>query len=321
MSGRPAVIIPSYNGAQKLTEALASLRQQTVEHTVVVVDNGSTDSTPSVLQESFPEVRVVRLSSNVGFARAVNRGVSECDEATIVFLNNDVLCEPPFVERLCAALEPGDGIVMAAGVLLSWTQPGRIDSAGVMFDRTLLAFDHLHGEPIEILEHGPPNPLGPTGGAAALDRSAFEAVGGFDEQFFAYLEDVDLVARILASGGRCRLEPKARALHRHSSTLGPGSRRKHELMGWSRGYIIGKYRLHRRPRLLARALLAELVITSGQVALDRTAIGFRARAAGLRSGLAAPDAKLPPLPPSALRVTVADALRRRLRRRRLAARH
>ncbi len=312
----PAVIIPSYNRAGELTAALSSLRRQTVEHDVVVVDNCSTDGTPELLAERFPEVRVVGLPENVGFGRAVNRGVAASDAETLVFLNNDVVCEPTFLERLCAQLDPPSGAVMAAGVLLDWVAPDRIDSAGVLFDRTLLAFDYLHGESIGVLDREVDDPLGPTGGAAAFDRAAFEAVGGFDERFFAYLEDVDLTARVIARGGRCRLAPGARARHRHSATLGPGSRRKNELMGWGRGYTIAKYRLHRYPGLLGRAALGEFVITLAQLVVDGTAVGLRARAAGFRAGLSVPSEALPPLPEGAVRLSPTEALRRRARQAR-----
>jgi len=312
---RPAVIVPSYNGAELLTRLLLSLARQTVEHEVVVVDNGSTDGTREVVEERFPETRLVALSGNVGFGRALNRGVRASTASTIVFLNNDVVCQPEFLERICLGLEPSSDVVMAGGVLVQAEHPNLIDSAGIEFDRTLLAYDYLRGDPVAVLDAGVPDPLGPCAGAAALDRAAFEAVGGFDERFFAYLEDVDLVVRMIAAGGSCRLVPGARALHRHSATLGSGSRRKNELMGWGRGYTLAKYRLHRRPRLFARALAAELVIASGQLLIDRTAVGFGARGRGFLAGLRVPPHPLPDVPTPTKAISLTGALRRRFRLR------
>jgi GT2 family glycosyltransferase len=277
------------------------LRRQTAEHDIVVVDNGSTDHTSRLLAQHYPEVTVVRLSENAGFGRAVNRGVAASRSGTIVLVNNDVVCEPTFVERLCAAIDPARGFVMAAGVLLDAERPSRVDSAGIMFDTTLLAFDYLSGEPVDILRPELPDPLGPCGGAAAFDRDAFDAVGGFDEAFFAYLEDVDLAVRLLARGGRCRLASGARCLHRHSATLGSASARKNALMGWSRGYILAKYRMHRQPRRFLRAAVGEVVIVSGQTIVDRTLTGVAARVEGFRTGLHAPSAEIPPLPVIAAR--------------------
>jgi GT2 family glycosyltransferase len=309
------VIVPSFNGAGRLPALLESLEAQTVDCEVVVVDNGSTDGTRDVLA-GFPRVRTLELPANAGFGPAVNQGAAATDAGVLVVVNDDAVYEPPFVERLAAALDPDEGVVMAAGVLLDAADPGTIDTAGVVVDRTLFALDHLHGRPASVLTGRVADPLGPTGGAAAYDRVAFDAVGGFDERFFAYLEDVDLSVRLLARGGRCRLVPDARGLHHHSATLGTRSRRKNALMGWGRGYTLAKYRLHRRPALFARALLSELVVASGQVVVDRTAAGVSARISGFRAGLRTPAEPLPVLPEAARRISVAEGLRYRLSRRR-----
>jgi GT2 family glycosyltransferase len=308
-----AVIVPSHNGAHRLPRLLDSLRRQTAGHEAIVVDNGSRDGTGAVVTARYPEVRLVRLAENAGFGRAVNQGVAASSAPMLVLVNDDTICEPDFVQRLCEALDASRGTVMAAAVLLDARDPGRIDSAGVMFDRSLLAYDYLHGEQVEVLARAA-DPLGPTGGAAAFDRSAFEAVGGFDEGLFAYLEDVDLAVRLISAGGHCRIAPAARALHEHSATLGAGSRRKNELMGWSRGYTIGKYRLHRHRGLLARCLVGELAIVSGQLAIDRTWVGLTARIRGFLAGTKAPAENLPALPRASRAITLGSALRQRSRR-------
>src|SRR5438093_4107959 len=118
---------------------------------------------------------------------------------------------------------------MAAGVMLEARQPSRIDTAGMQLDRTLLVFDYLNGEPVACLDQGVPDPIGPSGAAAAFDREAFLAAGGFDERLFAYWEDVDLVLRMRAGGERCALAAGARGTHDHSATLGSGSPQKNYL--------------------------------------------------------------------------------------------
>jgi GT2 family glycosyltransferase len=311
---RPLVIVPTFNGAERLPLLLESLRSQTVDHDVVVVVNASTDRTHELVRTRFPQVRVVVLDENVGFGAAVNRAATDAKSPVLVLVNDDAVCEAEFVERLAATIDPPRGIVMAAGVLLRDGDAGRIDSAGIVFDRTLFGLDHLTGQPLSALR-GAAEPLGPTGGAAAFDRRSFLRVGGFDERFFAYLEDVDLVARLIAAGGRCRLASEARAVHRHSATLGSGSREKNRLMGWSRGYTIGKYRVHRRPGLIARALLIETTIALGQLLIDGTGSGIGGRAAGFRAGRRAPAHQPPALPPEAPSFGVLYALRTRLARR------
>src|SRR3954451_10356739 len=101
---RGTVVIPTLNGRELLAEALSSLQAQTVGVDVVVVDNASTDGTAELVAERFPDVRVVRNDANLGFGRAVNRVALGLDADVLVLVNNDVVCEPTFVERLLAPL-------------------------------------------------------------------------------------------------------------------------------------------------------------------------------------------------------------------------
>jgi N-acetylglucosaminyl-diphospho-decaprenol L-rhamnosyltransferase len=224
-------------------------------------------------------VRVVELGENIGFGRAINRGVAEVPGDPVVLLNNDAVPEPRFVEALLAEL--GEGVDSVAGVLLQERAPELIDSAGVVADATLMGFDYLHGEPAGAAVAVPP-PLGPTGGAALYRREAFEALGGFDERIFLYYEDLDLALRLAANGGRCRLAAEARALHAYSASLGAASARKYARTGWSRGYMLRRYGVMRDPRLALRTLACEGALCAGQLLKDRTASGLRGRLEGWR---------------------------------------
>ena len=195
---RPAVYIPTFDGRERLERTLRSLEEQSRAVDVVVVDNGSSDGTAEMLAEEFPEVAVLTLERNLGFGPAINRAVREHPADPLILLNNDVECEPRFVEAMLDAA--AEGVRSVAGVLLQERAPGLIDSAGVVADRTLMGFDYLHGEPVEAATSAA-DPLGPTGGAALYDRAAFEAVGGFDERIFLYYEDLDLALRLAAAGG------------------------------------------------------------------------------------------------------------------------
>jgi GT2 family glycosyltransferase len=278
---RPAIYIPHHNGSERLAKTLRSLQAQSRPIDVVVVDNGSVDDSLSLLREEFPEVTVLALERNLGFGTALNRAVREHPADPLILLNNDVECEPRCVEALLDAA--AEGVQSVAGVLLQERSPGLIDSAGVVADRTLMGFDHLHGEPVEVAA-GAADPLGPTGGAALYDRTAFEAVGGFDERIFLYYEDLDLALRMAAAGGRCRLAAGARALHAYSASLGAGSRAKFARTGWSRGYMLRRYGVMSRPRDAARVLATEGAVCAGQLLMDRTAAGLRGRLRGWREG-------------------------------------
>jgi N-acetylglucosaminyl-diphospho-decaprenol L-rhamnosyltransferase len=307
------VYIPTFGG-ERLLPALRTLFVQTRPCPIVVVDNGSTDSSLDRVRSELPEVKIVELGRNRGFGPALNRAVHVHPSRLLVFLNDDVECEPRFLEAILDSIGPGVGMV--AGVLLQHRRPGLIDSAGIVVDRTLMAFDYLHGEPTNALEGAEP-PLGPTGGAALYRADDFLAAGGFDERIFAYLEDVDLALRLRRREVRCSLAVDARALHRHSSTLGSGSTGKNWHMGWTRGYMLRRYGVLRQARDVPRVLAAETVICGGQAIVDRTLAGVRGRASGWR---AARGLERRSIPADALsEMSLWSALRLRSRRRRLPA--
>jgi len=277
---RPTVYIPHFNGFGHLENALRSLAAQTRPVEVVVVDNGSSDGSPELLRERFPEVSLVELGRNLGFGPALNRAVAEHQGDPLILLNNDAEAEPRFVE---AILEAADGVETVAGVLVQQADPTLIDSAGVVADRTLMGFDYLHGEPLERAATAA-DPLGPSGGAALYRLEPFRAAGGFDERIFLYYEDLDLALRLRAAGARCRLASEARAVHAYSASLGAGSGEKYARTGWSRGYMLRRYGVMSRPGRAIRALGAEAAICAGQLVGDRTAAGLRGRLRGWRAG-------------------------------------
>jgi len=306
----PTVYIPNLDGGRRLLDALESLAAQTTSARIVVIDNGSTDGSATRAKEQFREVEVVELGSNLGFGRAINEGVRRVPGDPVILINNDCVCEPQLLEALLSEGATGASV---AGVLLRGGDPARIECAGVEVDVTLLALEYLLGEPVVAAEDAPP-PLGPSGGAGLYPLEAFSHVGGFDERIFAYLEDVDLALRLAVAGYECRLAPHARAVHAHSATLGSGSSAKNGLMGFARGYMLGRYRIMRDPRRAVRALACEAAILSGQAAIDRTVSGVPSRVRGFRVGRRLPARAVPV---GALkRSSTAEVLRRRSLRRR-----
>lgn len=307
---QPTVFIPNYDGEARIARALEGLRGQARPAAVVVVDNGSGDASVELVRERFPEAKLLELGANLGFGPALNRAVAAHPEADpVILLNDDAAPAPDFVAAL---LERLDGAEAVAGVMVQEPDPSRIDSAGVVADRTLMGFDYLHDEPVAAAATAP-DPLGPTGGAALYRRAAFEAVGGFDERIFLYYEDLDLALRLAAQGGRCRLAPEARAVHAYSASLGAASPGKYAATGWSRGYMLRRYGVTADPRLALPALAREGVLCAGQLLRDRTAAGLGGRLRGWRAagGLERRDADGAPLLDLGLRQAL--ALRRRRR--------
>ena len=307
----PTVYIPNFNGAERLSVLLESLRHQTLDSRIVVVDNGSDDGSAEMVRERFPEATVFVLPANLGFGKALNLAIAEHRGDPVLLLNNDIECEPGFIAAMCGALAPE--IEMVAGVLTDRDDPAVIDSAGVVADRrTLMAFDYLHGEPVDSARQAPP-PLAPTGGAALYRLETFESAGGFDEMIFAYYEDLDLGLRLRVAGARCALAPEARAAHLHSATLGSGTASKYALTGWSRGYLARRYGILRSPLGAARTLLREAVVCAGQILLDRTFSGTAGRIRGWRAGGSLPARPLPAT--GLLELPARAALLRAFRRR------
>lgn len=305
----PTVYIPTLRAGERLARTLEALERQQPRPEVVIADNSPDGAGGALARERFPWVRTAEFGENLGFGRALNRAVREQPGDPIVFLNDDVTVEPGFTQGLIDALQPGDDMV--AAVLLREREPERIDSAGVVADRTLLGFDYLNGEPVEALRSAP-DPLGPTGGAALFRRAAFERVGGFDERIFLYYEDLDLALRMRLAGSACRLAPAARGLHAYSETLGANTGRKYAMTGWSRGYLLRRYGIDHHPALLARALCAEAAICAGQIVGERTAHGLSGRLRGWRAGRSATPRQIPA--DGLLEISLREALALRRRR-------
>jgi len=261
------VLIPHHNRVDSLRETLRALERQTHRVPVRVVDNASTDGTSEMLEAEFPEVASTRLEENLGFGAALNRGTERSEADVLVFLNNDAVPDGRFCEELLA-VHAASGAEMVAACLRR--PDGRIESLGVELDRSLIAYDIGYGEALEgAAERHPDPPLAPSGGAAGFDREAFRAAGGFDEGFFAYLEDVDLGIRMRMLGMRCVLAPRAIAVHEHSATLGSGSTAKNRLLGSGRGRLARKYGANLTPAARARGVLIDGAVYAGKALIDR----------------------------------------------------
>ena len=299
-----SVIVPSLRGGEPLVRLVRGLAG-VAGLEVLVADNGLDRAVADAARAAG--ARVLPLGSNLGFGAAVNRGAQEASGDALVVLNDDVELEPGFVERLVAPLARAE---VVAGVLLRADAPGVIETAGTVIDAGLGPYDYLAGEPVSRLDEEVPPPLGPCGGAAAFRRDAFLDVGGFDEGFFAYGEDTDLALRLRAAGASCALARDARAIHLGSATLGYASLEKAKVVGYSRGYLLRKYGVLRRPGPAARAVTAELAASAALARRPRSLAPLRERVRGYR----ACRERAPWPDEGAFTVPLREGLRRRYRR-------
>lgn len=273
------VVIVSWKARAMTMRCLEHLGRQTVPHQLIVVDNASGDGTAEAIRERWPEALVIVNEDNVGFGRAVNQGAAAGTGDAIVLVNNDLFVEPDFLEQLVAPLAADRAVGQVAGLtLLPGEGPPRIDSAGVLLDRTLAGVNFLRHEPAEAATGREPSV--PSGGAVAYRRAAFDAVGGFDHHLFAYGEDVDLGLRIAAAGWTCRLASEARGVHLGGASMGKASPFQRRHSGTARGFLLGRYRLGATAML--RAAITELLVVSVDFARHRTLDSLRGRIAGWR---------------------------------------
>ncbi|MBY0432006.1 MAG: glycosyltransferase family 2 protein, partial [Rhodospirillales bacterium] len=220
---RVRVIVVNYNGGAWLAHCLENLQRQSLTaFEAVVVDNGSTDGSLAGVPAD-PRFQVMAMERNLGFAAANNVGAVGARTRWLAALNPDAFPEPDWLERLVTVAEAHPGCVMAGSTQLLDADPGLYDGTG---DNLLFLGFAWRGHYLKPVS-GPPHPSGeafaPCAAAALYDRAAFEAVGGFDEYFFCYAEDVDLAFRLRLMGGRCLQVGEAVVRHVSSGIVGRGS--------------------------------------------------------------------------------------------------
>lgn len=235
------VVIPNWNGRHLLPTCLAALDQQSFPgFEIIVVDNGSTDGSVEWLGKSFPSVRVLINQENLGFATAVNRGIRASDSQYMAILNSDTHVDHNWLTALVEAAEADRRIGMCASKMLFSDRPEVINSTGICVDLAGIAWDCRGGEADDDSDQAPRDVFGPCGGAALYRREMLEEIGLFDEDFFAYLEDVDLAWRARRAGWRALYVPSARVLHHHSATGVEGSPFKSFHLGRNKIWLLVK---------------------------------------------------------------------------------
>jgi GT2 family glycosyltransferase len=210
-----AVVVLNWNGKEYLTDCLASLRQQTYPgpRQLVVVDNGSEDGSASFVQGAFPEVRVIRSAVNLGFSAGNNLAARQLDTELVAFLNNDTRADPRWLEELVIAVTGAPDVACAGGKILSW-DGGRLDFGGGGATLTGFGLQLGFGEPATDGDSDK-DMLFACGGSMIVKRRPYLEVGGLDDDYFLFYEDVDLGWRFWLAGHRVRYAPRSVVYHRH----------------------------------------------------------------------------------------------------------
>jgi GT2 family glycosyltransferase len=220
-----SAIVVNWNGERLLDRCLTSLAGQTYgEREVILVDNGSTDDSVGFVRRRFPDVRIVALPENRGFAGGNCEGLKAAKGEFIALVNNDVRVEAQWLERLCAAMaEHPEAGICASKVLVEGTS--RINSAGSGVTTAGVGFNRGAGAPASAYER-PAWVFGGYGAAVLYRRTMLDDVGFLDEDFFLYEEETDLNFRAQLAGWKCLYVPDAVAHHLVGATANglPGVR-------------------------------------------------------------------------------------------------
>jgi GT2 family glycosyltransferase len=218
-----SIVIPNWNGKRFLAGCLDAIRRQSYPRIeTIIVDNGSTDGSLELIAEKYPEVRLVAFQTNTGFSPAVNAGIRAAAGRYVALLNNDTVVEPLWVEELVKALDRHPEVGSVGCKMLRSDDPAVLDGVGDSYPRGGLPGRIGNGERDEGHFDEPRYILGACAGAAMYRRELFDEVGMFDDDYFAYLEDIDLALRAQSAGYKCLYVPTARVCHVGCGTTGSG---------------------------------------------------------------------------------------------------
>ena len=230
---RLSVVILNWNGRRHLERYLPSVVAHTAgDAEVVVADNGSTDDSLQWLRLTHPDIRVIRLDCNYGFAGGYNRALKEVDSEYVLLLNSDVEVTAGWWQPLVGVLDKESDVAAVAPKLLADMERTKFEYAGAsggFID--YLGYPFCRGRILSNVETDSGqyddrrDIFWASGAALCCRREVFEALGGFDDDFFAHMEEIDLQWRMQLSGWRIVVEPKSVVYHLGGGTL-PASSRK-----------------------------------------------------------------------------------------------
>ena len=216
---KTTVVIPNYNGKDFLKDCLDSLQKGTIVPAIVVVDNGSSDGSTTFIKEHYPQVQVITFSENRGFSAAVNAGIEYADTPYVFLLNNDTTVHKDAVACLEREMDNHPNAFSMEARMVQMKNPDKLDSAGDFYCALGWAFARGKDKPYHTFEQKS-KIFSACAGAAIYRKSYFEKTGLFDNNHFAYLEDVDVGYRAQIYGYDNYYIPEAIVYHVGSGASG-----------------------------------------------------------------------------------------------------
>lgn len=216
-----SIIIINWNGKTVIERCLRAVFDQTFQNfEIIVVDNGSTDGSLQVIADLFPQIRLIQLESNHGFAHANNVASAQARGQWLALINSDVFPEPDWLQAMLDASQTHPDLYFFTSCQIQANDPNLLDGTGDQYNIGGIAWRRQINQPVENAVPYIDEVFSACGAAALIPRDAFLETGGFDEDYFSYLEDVDLGFRLRLLGYRCLYVPRARVLHVGSASLG-----------------------------------------------------------------------------------------------------
>ena len=219
---KPVVVIPNLNGGQEVIRAIESLLLQTLTPSVVVVDNASTDGSPEQIRSQFPEIKLIQHLENAGYAGGVNPGISFAIEQGATYVapfNDDAVADSKWLEKLVSFLDSNPKYGAVCCKVLK-DDKKTLDSTGDYVTNWVLPYPRGRGEHDQGQYDSTKDIFAASGAASLFRVEALRQVGLFDEDFFAYYEDVDLGFRLQLAGWKVGYEPGAVVYHKIGMTSG-----------------------------------------------------------------------------------------------------
>lgn len=216
---KTTVVIPNYKGINYIEDCLNSVYKSSTPLKVIVVDNASADGSVELVRDRFPQTQVISFEENKGFSAAVNAGIRAAGTEYVLLLNNDTVMDEKAVEHLEDELNKYSEAFSAAAKLIRLREPEKLDGAGDFYCALGWAFARGSGKSSDLWTK-PDRVFSSCAAGALYRKKLFEQIGLFDENHFAYLEDVDIGYRANICGHPNRYVPEAVIYHVGSAVSG-----------------------------------------------------------------------------------------------------
>lgn len=223
---KTSIVILNYNGKQHLKQFLPSVVEFSSGTEIIIVDNASKDDSVKFLNENYPSLRLIQLDKNYGFAEGYNQGLKQIDADIFVLLNSDVEVQPNWIEPIVSWMESENELAAVQPKILSYSEKDKFEHAGASggyLDK--YGYPFCRGRIFETNEEDKgqyderSHVFWATGACMFIKSKAFHECGGFDGDFFAHMEEIDMCWRLQRLGYKIGVEPKSKVFHLGGGTL------------------------------------------------------------------------------------------------------